>query len=261
MSFPLTPSFLVVVALVVVLAGSVNGIAGFGFAVVGTMALATVVDPATAVVFMIVPILAVNLSLVRDLSGDELRSCGRRFGPLLVAATVGTALGMVVLERLPEAPLRLGLGLVTLAFVAASQRIVPLPASSSGSADSRIETPAWMVAIGGISGVLFGATNVGVQLVAYVRSRDLSHELFVGVVALVFLGVNGVRVGVAGALGLYPDPTVVALSVAAAIPAAAGVAIGPRIRPLLRDRLRRGGVLGLLTMIGVRLVLGGLGIA
>lgn len=53
---------------VILIAGTTNGLAGFGFALVGTMALATAIDPATAVVFMIVPIFAVNLSLVRDLS-------------------------------------------------------------------------------------------------------------------------------------------------------------------------------------------------
>ncbi|SNR41000.1 sulfite exporter TauE/SafE family protein [Halorubrum vacuolatum] len=261
MSFPITPSFLLAVALVVTLAGAVNGVAGFGFAVVGTMALATVVDPAVAVAFMIVPILAVNVSLVRELDGDQVRSCGRRFGPLLVAATVGTVLGMILLDFLPESPLRVGLGAVTLAFVAVSQRIVPVPTLTSDSANGRIERPTWMAAIGGVSGVLFGATNVGVQLVAYLRSRNLSHELFVGVVALVFLGINGVRVAVAGTIGLYPDATTVALSVAAAVPAAAGVALGARLRPRLSDRLRRGLVLGLLTVIGIRLTLGGLGLA
>jgi len=45
-------------ALVMLVAGTTNGLAGFGFALVGTMALATVIDPATAVVFMIIPILA-----------------------------------------------------------------------------------------------------------------------------------------------------------------------------------------------------------
>lgn len=60
-------------ALVMLVAGTTNGLAGFGFALVGTMALATVIDPATAVVFMIIPILAVNLSLVRELSRDELQ--------------------------------------------------------------------------------------------------------------------------------------------------------------------------------------------
>src|SRR6056297_2924492 len=87
--------------LVILIAGMTNGLAGFGFALVGTMALATVIDPATAVVFMIIPILAVNLSLVRDLSREELRTCSRRFGPLIGAALVGTVVGMTVLSRIP----------------------------------------------------------------------------------------------------------------------------------------------------------------
>jgi hypothetical protein len=41
------------VAGLLALAGAVNGLSGFGFALVGTMALATVVDPTTAGVFMI----------------------------------------------------------------------------------------------------------------------------------------------------------------------------------------------------------------
>jgi uncharacterized membrane protein YfcA len=73
----------VLLTLVILLAGTTNGLVGFGFALVGTMALATVIDPATTVVFMIIPILAVNLSLVCYLTRDELRTCDRRFGPLI----------------------------------------------------------------------------------------------------------------------------------------------------------------------------------
>ena len=261
MSIPLTPSFLLGVAVVVTVAGAVNGVAGFGFAVVATMTLASVVDPATAVVFVIVPIAAVNLSLVTELSAADLRSCGRRFAPLLVATTVGTVLGMAVIDRLPDAPLRLALGVVTLAFVATSQRLVPVPDLSAMMDSATAERPAAMVAIGAVSGVLFGATNVGVQVVAYVRRFDLSHGLFVGVVAIVFLGVNLVRVGAAGVFGLYPNATVLAVSVAAAVPAAVGVVLGSRLRPYLSERVRRGFVLWLLSAIGVRLVLGGLGVA
>lgn len=94
----------VVLVLAVILAGAINGVAGFGFAVVGTMTLATVIDPATAVVFMILPILSVNVSLVRDLGPAELRTCSRRFSPLIVGALVGTILGMVALGQVPEAP-------------------------------------------------------------------------------------------------------------------------------------------------------------
>lgn len=245
---------------VVLVAGAVNGVAGFGFALVGTMVLASVLDPATAVVFMILPILVVNASLVRDLSARELRVCGRRFAPLLVAALVGTIAGMLVLDLLPETPLRVGLGVVSLAFVLSAQRAVGLPGLGRLREGCFVETPAAMLGVGGVSGLLFGGTNVGVQLVAYVRSCDLSHGLFVGVVAMIFLGLNGVRVVAAGALGLYPDPLVLVASLAAGVPALAGVVIGKRLRPHVSERRRRVVVLGLLTAIGVRLVLAGVGI-
>jgi len=247
-------------ALVILVAGTMNGLAGFGFALVGTMALATAIDPATAVVFMIVPILAVNVSLVRDLSVGELRSCSRRFGPLIGAALVGTVVGMAVLRSLPTAPLRVGLGVLTLGFVATAQRRVPLPEWSSGEAGGFARTRVGMIGVGGVSGLLFGGTNVGVQVIAYLRSFDLSHGLFVGVVALVFLGLNGVRVAVAGVLGLYPSRTLLLASVAAAVPAVVGVGVGKRLRVAASEHARRVVVLTLLTVVGVRLVGGGLGV-
>ncbi|ESS03575.1 MAG: sulfite exporter TauE/SafE [uncultured archaeon A07HR67] len=209
---------------------------------------------------MILPMFAVNLALIGDLTREELASCGSRFAPLLVSALVGTILGMALLDRLPEAPLRVLLGLVSLGFVTTAQRVVPLPAVSRAADRCFVETPLAMAGVGGVSGLLFGGTNVGVQLVAFVRSCNLSHGLFVGVVALVFVGINGLRVAAAGALGLYPDLQLVAASIVAAVPAVAGVAVGKRIRGRVSERLRRGVVLGLLTVIGVRLVLGGTGL-
>jgi len=246
--------------LVILIAGTTNGLAGFGFALVGTMALATVIDPATAVVFMILPILAVNISLVRDLTREELRTCSRRFGPLIGAALVGTVVGMVVLSRLPTDSLRVGLGLLTLGFVATAQRQIPLPEWSSGGIGTFAQTRVGMVGVGGVSGLLFGGTNVGVQLIAYLRSFDLSHGLFVGVVALVFLGLNGIRVGVAGLFGLYPSRIVLVASVVAAVPAVIGVSVGKRLRVTASERTRRFVVFGLLTVVGFRLVGGGLGL-
>ncbi|MEF8914911.1 sulfite exporter TauE/SafE family protein [Natronomonas sp.] len=257
MAVALTPAVVGLLVGTVFLAGAVNGVAGFGFALVGTMALATVLDPATAVVLIIFPVFAVNLSLVGDLSVDDLRYCGRRFGPLIGGALVGTLAGMVLLDRLPAAPLRVGLGVVTLAFVASMQSVVPLPSWDADAAF--VESGPVMAVVGALSGVLFGATNVGVQLVAYLRSRGLTHGLFVGVVALVFLGLNGLRIGAAAVLGLYPTVTVAALSVAAAVPAVAGVAVGKRLRGVVSERQQRVGVLGLLTVIGLRLLSSGLG--
>jgi uncharacterized membrane protein YfcA len=240
-------------------AGTVNGLAGFGFALVGTMALATVIAPSTAVVLMIIPILSANVTLVSELSVDELQSCRRRFWPLILAALIGTILGMVIIDSLPGAPVRVGLGLITLAFVLSRQSLVPMPDFGGGDIDR--EGTGVMVAVGGVSGLLFGATNVGVQLVAYLRSFDLSHGLFVSVVAMVFLGINAIRVGAAGVLGLYPSTAIFGLSVAAVVPAVLGVATGRKLRQRVSSRHRDIAVLGMLTVIGVRLVLGGLGIA
>jgi len=257
----LTPTLAAVLVVVVFVAGTINGVAGFGFALVGTMALATVVDPAIAVVFMVVPILSANLTLVRELSAADVRTCGRRFAPLVGAALVGTAVGMAVLDGLPAGPLRVGLGAVTLGFVATAQELVPVPGLRETKDRCFVERPAAMAGVGGVSGLLFGGTNVGVQLVAYLRSCDLSHGLFVGVVALVFLGLNGVRVAIAGVLGLYPSLALVGVSVAAAVPAVAGVTVGQRLRDRVAERTRRAVVLGLLAAVGLRLVLGGLGVA
>ncbi len=269
MTIELTALFLGVFTGIVLTAGLVNGLAGFGFAVVGTMALATLISPATAVVIMIIPILAANVTLVSELSREQLASCGRRFAPLVVSALIGTIVGMIILDLLPEEPVRVALGVITLAFVATRQQAVAMPSVSvpqvgSGKRDTdgrtSRERPIVMVVVGSVSGVLFGATNVGVQLVAYLRSLDMTHSLFVGVVAMVFVGINAIRVGAAGALGLYPTLVVFGLSVAAAVPAVGGVILGRRLRDRLTSRLRRWIVLWLLTSIGVRLLLGGLGI-
>jgi uncharacterized membrane protein YfcA len=256
----MSASLLVLLGAVVLLAGALNGVAGFGFALVGTMVLAAAINPATAVVFMILPILSVNLSLVGDLSGSELRACGRRFAPLVIAALVGTILGMAVLDSIPERPLRVGLGVVSLAFVASAQDIVAIPGRTTAEETCFVESTPAMAGVGGVSGLLFGGTNVGVQVIAYLRSCDLSHSTFIGVVAMVFLGLNGVRVGVAGLLGLYPDATFAAVSAAAAIPAIIGVAVGKRIRDRVSERQRRTIVLGLLTVVGIRLVTAGIGL-
>lgn len=257
----ISPVVVVVLVGVVVAAGAINGIAGFGFALVGTMVAATVLSPATAVVLLIIPIFAVNLSLVGELDRAEIRNCTSRFFPYLAAALVGTLVGMVTLDLLPDRPLRFGLGVVTLAFVATRQSIVVIPGLSGAKDRCFVETPLPMAALGAVSGLLFGATNVGVQMVAYLKSCELDHSLFVGVVALTFLGINGSRILAAAGLGLYPSATLVVFSVALSVPAAAGVAVGTRLRPRIPERRMRQFVLGLLTVIGVRLVLAGLGVA
>jgi uncharacterized membrane protein YfcA len=244
------------VVLEVVFAGGL--VTGFGYAIVATATLASVLEPSTAVVVMILPLLAANVSLVRELDRDGIRSCVRRFWPFVAAATAGTLAGMAVLGRVPAALLQSALGLFTLAYVAVTQPWLELPGEAWLADRCFAETPGAKVSLGAVSGVVFGASNVGVQVVAYLDSLDLDRSTFVGVVAMVFVGVGSVRVAAAAALGLYGDGSIVPLSVAAAVPGLVGVSVGRRLRPRIPGRVQRVGVYALLAVIGLRLVSQGL---
>lgn len=249
---------LAVVFGVVFAGGLVTGVTGFGFAVVATATLAAVLDPGTAVVIVILPLLAANASLVRELDGDGLASCVRRFWPFVATAAVGTVGGMVALSRLPSGPLSVALGAFTLAYVGLKQPWLSLPGERWFRDRCFRETVGLKAGLGFVSGVVFGASNVGVQVVAYLQQLDLDRETFVGVVAMVFLGIGLVRVVAAFGLGLYGGDGVLGLSVAAAIPGLVGVASGRRLRPRITPGVQRAGVFGLLFVIGLRLVTAGL---
>jgi uncharacterized membrane protein YfcA len=243
---------------VVLVGGLVTGVTGFGYAVFATATLASLFEPETAVVLVILPIVAANLSLVRELDRAGLRSCVSRFWPFVGAAAIGTVFGMAALSRVPTAPLTLALGVLTLGYVGFAQPWVRLPFEARLATYCLVETPAMKGSLGFVSGLVFGGTNVGVQVIAYLESLDLDHATFVGVVAMIFLGIGGVRIATAWALGLYGSTGLVVLSAAAAIPGLLGVALGKRLRPLVSVTQRNAAVYLLLVVIGTKLTADGL---
>jgi uncharacterized membrane protein YfcA len=253
-------SVVVTVFGVVALGGVVTGVNGFGFAVVGTALLASVLGPQAAVTVMILPILAANVSLVRELDRTGVSTCLRRFWLFLGAALVGTVLGMVSLSRVPAGPLSLALGVLVLLYVALSQRAVSIPGESWVRRRCFVDSDGMKVGLGFVSGVVFGASNVGVQVVAYVRSLELDRDTFVGVLAMMFLGISLVRVGTALSLGLFEGVGLFVVSAFAAVPGLVGVEVGTRVRPRLPTRVQRTATFGLLVLVGVRLTMRGLGL-
>ncbi|UWG47867.1 Sulfite exporter, TauE/SafE family [Halanaeroarchaeum sp. HSR-CO] len=250
----------ILVAAIVFAGGLVVGFAGFGYAVVSTASLAVVLPPADAVTVMIIPLLAANVSLARELDEERLRTCVRRFWPYVLAAILGTAVGMALLNAIPASVFALGLGLFTLGYVVANQRSI-LPTRIERRLDSTpMDTVPIQVVLGTISGFVFGASNVGVQVVAYLDTVDVDREVFVGVLALIFLGVSTVRVGLASVLGLYGPGSLLYLSIVVAGIGLIGVSIGARFRASTTPSTQNAVVSVLLTVIGFRLVLSGLGI-
>lgn len=249
--------FLAVLAIVFV-GGLVKGLAGFGYAIASTAILATVLDPSTAVVIMIVPMLVANLVLVRELDREGLRSCIRRFWPYVLAALVGTLAGMGALGFIPTRPLTVGLGLFTLGYVIATQNRVAIPGRNRFVRACFRPGTSVTVAVGFVSGTVFGASNVAVQIVAYLDGLSLDRSTFVGVLSMILVGVSTVRLGAAWFLGLFDASGLVALSVLASIPGLIGVAVGGRLRRRLPDAYLGVGVVVLLTVIALRLLSKGL---
>ncbi|MDZ7689546.1 MAG: sulfite exporter TauE/SafE family protein [Halobacteriales archaeon] len=250
---------LALVFAVVCLGGVVKGAAGFGYDVTGTAALAVLIDPVSASLIMIVPMIAANLSLVGELDRSDVRPCAARFWLFLVAAIAGTALGVFALDILPVAALTFGIGVITLGYVASRQKAVEVPGLSNPRlADTASSKPAG-AAIGLASGVVYGATNIAVQVVAYLDSHELDYSTFVGVLAVIVVGISGVRLALAWELGMYGTNELLAVSVVASAPGLVGVGAGAVLRRRLAERTLHVGVLVLLSVIGVRLVLDGAG--
>lgn len=255
------PMLLAVLA-IVFLGGLVKGTAGFGYAIVSTAVLATLFSPTVAVVVMILPMLVANVRLLGELERSKLSRCVARFWPYVLAAAIGTLAGMALLDRIPRPLMALGLGLFTLAYVAASQPWVTVPGQAwARERCFRPGAPA-KVALGFVSGVVFGASNVAVQIVAYLDSLDLDRSTFVGVLAMILVGVSVLRLGAAWWLGLFGTGAtsagaLVGLSAVAAVPGLVGVAAGQRLRRRLPEQYVTAGALLLLAIIGTKLLADG----
>jgi uncharacterized membrane protein YfcA len=254
-----SPELFVLIGIILFVGGLVTGVTGFGYALISTTTLAVVLDPQTAVVLMIIPVIIANIDLVGELDRTGIRRCVRRFQWFIVLATVGTLLGMLLLRRIPTRPLMFVLGTIVITYVAFSQDVVSILYMDRLAAYAR--PPQWAnLGIGFVGGMIFGGSNVGVPIVAFLDSLDLDRSTFVGVVALVLLGISIVRVGVAWLLGLYGPRSVLWLSVVVAGPGLLGVVGGRRLRQHLPARAVERFVQLLLLIIGIRLVIGSLGL-
>lgn len=258
MPFGLATATLVAVLFVVFVGGVVKGVAGFGYAIASTALLATFLAPSVAVVVMILPMLVGNLALVTEVDRADLPDCVRRFWPYVLASLLGTLVGMALMEPIPAPLLSLLLGLFTLSYVVARQDAVSLPGAGWVAERCFTTAPSAKAGLGLASGVVFGASNVGVQFVAYLDALSLDRQTFVGVLSMILVGVSTVRVAAAWTLGLYGADGVLAASVLAVVPGLVGVRLGGVVRSRVPDRYQRAGVFVLLAVIGARLSHGGL---
>lgn len=258
MSLPLslTDSFLI--AVVFFAGGAISGVTGFGYGLVCLTALSILLDPQTAVILMIIPIIAADFALLRELDQDGVQRCGHRFRVFILAAAIGTLVGMVLLPEIQTNVLTLGIGGIVLFYVLA--RFAAPMVINQNHAEFLKLTPntRTQTIVGFLGGVVFGGTSLGIMLVTYLDSLDLDRSTFTGAVGLIFVGISVLRVPTAWVLGLYDASGLFLLSTGAAIPGILGVTSGRHLRRALPKRVVELGVYALLMIIGTRLILQGL---
>ena len=215
-----------VVTLVVVIfvASAVNGVAGFGFALVAVAALAVVLEPRPAVV--LISLITPALQTFQLRYHWEFRSVAGRLVPMLVASVVGTVIGSNLLVILPGYALAIALGLFALWYVIGSLRTSPMLVAAT--TERRIAP-----AVGALAGVSNGALGAsGPILGSYLLALGLTGRQFVFAISLTFAVMSAIRVGTLAVLGEY-TVTVVLIGLGLALPAW----IGQRLGFMLQGRL------------------------
>lgn len=242
---------------VTALGGLVKGLTGFGYALVSTGILLTFLPPESAVGLMIVPLIAANAEVLNELTWTELKKCATSFQYYLIPLLAGAVTGTSAAGVLPGDFVSAAIGLMVLIY--AMDRLVG--DSLQKFADYCFSHGTTVQAgTGFVSGLIYGATNTGVQIIAYLDSRDLEREKFVGMIGLSMIAVSIARLGVASYLGFFRGFSDIYLTSVMALSGVLAVYLGRKLSGRLEpDKVEMAAEL-LLIVIGVRLLTSGLGI-
>jgi len=214
-------------AVVIFVASTVNGVAGFGFALVAVAAIAVVLEPRSAVVLISVITPALQVFQLRY--HWAFRSVAGRLVPMLLASLVGTVIGSSLLVVLPGYALAIALGLFTVWYVIGSLRKSPMLVTER--TERRIAP-----AVGALAGVSNGALGAsGPILGSYLLAIGLTGRHFVFAISLTFAAMSAIRVGTLAVLGEY-TPTILLVGLALVVPAWLGQRLGFALQGRLSAR-------------------------
>jgi hypothetical protein len=217
-----TVLLLSVVGGVLILAGLVKGVLGFGPALVSIPVLVQVFDPRAAIAAFSIPMLIANLVIVwRDgLSWAVIRPRWR----LVAVVFLTTIVGAVGLITLPADLLSLVVGIGVLCYLLLTQR-------SGGEKLATYAREAWSEYVAGsVAGVLGGALGMGgLPLAAYLDARGLERDAFTLLLVVLLALNNSVRITALWAGDVF-GRTELLLGAAFVSPLFLGVLAGVRVR-------------------------------
>lgn len=230
--------------------GILKGSIGFGLGTVGTVLLALALPVEIAVAIMLLPLVIANLVVVVDAPFTKLKGCAHEYWLFVVATVAATVSGFFLIQQVPEQVLQAGMGALIIGYVYSQQQVVPRPQLTGGTG----QTQSWygQSLIGGTMGAVFGASNIGTGIVAYIDSLHLEQRMFVALNGLAVLAGTTLRIPfVLTGQGI----NILLYSIYAMVLAGTMTFLGTRIGSVMPERLLRTGVTVLLGVVGIHLLL------
>lgn len=226
-------------------AATAKGITGLGFSTTCLPILALFVGLKEALPLVIIPSVCSNLVVMRQAGrfGETLR----RFWPMLLALLPGLVLGLWTLSRIDtvQAGAVLGVMLVLWCAFSFAKPELRLPAG--------LERP--MAPISGfVTGLINGVTGSQVMpAVPFLMMLHLDRNLFLQAINCSFTLSSLVMAMGLGRMGLFSREELL-ISILGTCLVFFGLRLGSAIRHRLSERLFRGGILVMLSVMGLSLV-------
>lgn len=231
------------IGLIVGFASLVQGLTGFGFALVSISLLPLFMELKLAVPFVIAVGLIGNVALWWHHRDNFEWS---RIVDLSLAALVTIPIGVVGLKYVPEHLALQGLGVLVLVYVAYSWLQLTLP---------ELTGRPWAYAFGAASGVLTGAFNTGgPPIVIYANCNQWSPEQFKGNLPGAFCVMSSVAIATHCWQGHFDGPLMIQVGYASPF-FIIGLVLGTWLSKYINADAFRRMVLVLLGMIGFKLIM------
>ena len=241
----------IALALVIFVAGVVNGWTSVGFAMITAAALALTIDPKMAVL-----LLAVTnpfISSVQIVNHRRQAPGWQRLLPVAVGAFAGVPVGAVLLGILPREAIAVLLGLLAVFFAV----------TTLAGRGPRIPTP-WQPAAAPIAGLAAGVANgtVGVSgpvLGTYLLAIGTTPAAFGFSISLLFLSMGIMRFVSLIVLGQLTG-ALITTGALLLVPALVGQQLGLQLHRLVSPDRARQGALMVIGVAGLSLIARGIGL-
>lgn len=239
---------IVQVIAVATLAGFIQGLSGFAFALVATSLLAWIVEPQVLAPTVVITSL---LGQITSLSSVGTRPRAERATPFLIGGVLGVPAGVLLLPLLDATAFRASIGSVLIVYCSVMLGIKELPVFRRGGkrADG---------GVGLLAGILGGATGIpGPPVILWCALRGWDKETQRATFQSFFIGIQVLIVGFYFATGLV-NARSLRLVLAAALPIIISAWLGSRIFRRFTNHDFQKLIFGLLLISGIALVSSGL---